>query len=212
MKYLKKFESFPGEAVIATIDSTNNIVANDEVKKLNITNTIYDTSWEKYLPETIIIHYHGKEYSFKKGNIMLLDDMIEISYDSNPENPWGCPDTLEFDLYFTKDTNTNKIRINVDITYGDLMACEFSLEAPNKINVLQYTSYHSKFDPSNTSFALEDKSLDAFIEFLNRFNGVKISREDTKFLDKYDNYKPQLFSKDVHDMNKVDNANDNSNK
>jgi hypothetical protein len=157
------------------------------------------------------INYHGKEYSFKKGNIMLLDDMIEISYDST-ENADGSPDTLEFDLYFTKDNNTNKIRINVDITYGDLMACEFSLEAPNKINVLQYTSYHSKFDPSNTVFALTDKSLDGFIGFLNHFGKIKLTRDDMKFLDERDNYKPQLFSKDVHDMNKVDNANDNSNK
>jgi hypothetical protein len=157
------------------------------------------------------INYHGKEYSFKKGNIMLLDDMIEISYDSN-ENADGSPDTLEFDLYFTKDNNTNKIRINVDITYGDLMACEFSLEAPNKINVLQYTSYHSKFDTSNTVFALTDKSLDEFIGFLNHFGKIKLTRDDMKFLDERDNYKPQLFSKDVHDMNKVDNANDNSNK
>lgn len=211
MKYLKRFESFPGEAITATIDSTNNIVANDEVKKLNITNTIYDPNWEKYLPESMTINYHGKEYSFKKGNIMLLDDMIEISYDSN-ENADGSPDTLEFDLYFTKDNNTNKIRINVDITYGDLMTCEFSLEAPNKINVLQYTSYHSKFDPSNTVFALTDKSLDEFIGFLNHFGKIKLTRDDMKFLDERDNYKPQLFSKNVHDMNKVDNVNDNSNK
>lgn len=212
MKYLKRFESFPGEAITATIDSTNNIVVNDDVKKLNVANTIYDPSWEKYLPELMTINYHGKKYSFKKGNIMLLDDMVEISYDSHPGNPWGCPDTLEFDLYFTKDNNTDKLRINVDITYGDLMACEFSLEAPNKVNVLQYTSYHSKFDPSNTVFALTDKSLDGFIGFLNHFGKIKLTRDDMKFLDERDNYKPQLFSKDVHDMTKVDNANDNSNK
>lgn len=211
MKYLKRFESFPGEAITATIDSTNNIVVNDDVKKLNVANTIYDPSWEKYLPELMTINYHGKEYSFKKGNIMLLDDMIEICFDST-ENSDGSPDTLEFDLYFTKDNNTNKLRINVDITYGDLMACEFSLESPNKVNVLQYTSYHSKFDPSNTVFALTDKSLDGFIEFLNHFGKIKLTRDDMKFLDERDNYKPQLFSKDVHDMNKVDNANDNSNK
>jgi hypothetical protein len=212
MKYLKRFnESFPGDNIEATI-SNGNIFANDDVRKLKVTSTIYDPAWEKLLPETMTIYYHDKNYSFKKGNIMLLGDLIEIGYDSNPENPWGCPDLLEFDIYFTKDNDSNKIRMTVDITYGDLMACEFSLEAPNKINVIEYTSYHSKFDPSNTAFALENESLDAFISFLNKFDGIKISREDTKFLDKYDNYKPKLFPDDVHDMTKVDNANDNSNK
>ena len=56
------------------------------------------------------------------------------------------------------------------------------------------------------------KELDGFIEFLNHFGKIKLTRDDMKFLDERDNYKPQLFSKDVHDMNKVDNANDNSNK
>ena len=190
MKYLKRFESFPGEAITATIDSTSNIVVNDDVKKLNVRNTVYDPAWEKYLPELMTINYHGKKYSFKKGNIMLLDDMVEISYDSHPGNPWGCPDTLEFDLYFTKDNNTDKLRINVDITYGDLMACEFTAEAPNKIKVVEYTSYHSKFDPSNTVFALVDESLQSFINFLNRFEGMKLKKEDFKFLDQYDNYLP----------------------
>ena len=212
MKYLKRFnESFPGYNIEATI-SNGNIVSNDDVKKLNVTSTIYDPAWEKYLPEEMTIYYHNKNYSFKKGNIMLLDDLVEIGYDSDPENPWGCPDLLEFDVYFVKDNDTNKIRITVDITYGDLMSCEFSIEPPNKVNVIEYTSYHSKFDTSNTVFALEDDSLDSFIEFLNKFNGIKISREDVKFLDKYDNYIPKLFPDDVHDMTKVDNDNDNSNK
>lgn len=190
MKYLKRFESFPGEAITATIDSRNNIVTEEDVKNLKVTSTVYDTTWEKYLPEIMTINYHGKEYSFKKGNIMLLADMVEICYNSHPSNPWGCPDLLEFDLYFVKDDKSGQLRINVDITYGDLMACEFTLEAPNKINVLQYTSYHSKFDPSNTVFALTDKSLDSLIVFLNLFDKIKITRDDMKFLDQRDNYKP----------------------
>ena len=45
---------------------------------------------------------------------------------------------------------------------------------------------------------------------LNKFEGIQISRKDTKFLDKYDNYTPKLFPKDVYDMNKVDDTKDNS--
>ncbi len=69
------------------------------------------------------------------------------------------------------------------------MGCEFSIEAPNKVKVIQHTTYHSKFDPSNTVFALQDESLNKFINFLNKFPGIKINRYDLRFLDKKDNYK-----------------------
>jgi len=206
MKYIKRFEGFSTDST-PSIDSSSNIVQ----KEVKVKNTIYSPDWEKYLPELITINYQGKEFTFKKGNIMLDVDMVQICFD-NVENNWGSPNTLEFDLYFTKNNNNNKLRINVDITYGDLMACEFSLEEPNKINVLQYTSYHSKFDPSNTVFALTDKSLDEFIEFLNHFDGIKLNRNDMKFLDQRDNYKPKLLPKDVHDMTKINNIKNNSNK
>ena len=83
------------------------------------------------------------------------------------------------------------------------MACEFSIESPNKIKVIQYTSYHSKFDRSNTVFALVDDSLQSFINFLNRFDGMKLKREDFKFLDQYDNYTPKQFPKHAQDPNIV---------
>ena len=120
---------------------------------------------------------------------MLIGDLVEITYESYPENQWGKPDCLEFDLYFAKDSLTDKIRTTIDITYGNLMACEFTIESPNKVNVIQNTTYHSKFDPSNTVFALEDRSLDEFIKFLNNFPGMKLTRNDLRFLDKYDNWK-----------------------
>lgn len=122
--------------------------------------------------------------------------MVQITYASTPINSkeqgeiWGAPDTLEFDVYFAKDENYDKIRMTVDITYGDLVACEFTVESPNKVKVVEYTSYHSKFDPSNTVFALVDDSLQSFINFLNRFEGMKLKKEDFKFLDQYDNYSP----------------------
>ena len=48
------------------------------------------------------------------------------------------------------------------------MACEFSVEEPNIVDVIEYTSYGSKFDPSDTVFALTDESLQKFINFLLR--------------------------------------------
>jgi hypothetical protein len=194
MRYLKTFESFPGDNYELTIN--NKGIVSDSDGSVFDTNSqkisgsiIYDTDWEKELPEKLTINYHGANHSFKKGNIMLVDDLVEITYDSDPENPWGSPDTLEFDFYFVKDDATKNIRMDIDITYGDLMACEFSIEPPNKVNVIQHTSYNSKFDPSNTVFALEDESLDEFISFLNKFPRVKVTRHDLRFLDKYDNWK-----------------------
>jgi hypothetical protein len=191
MKYLKRFN----EDIEATIKPNGNISANIDVKT-DDDNTIYDERWENELPEFITINYHGKLYKFKKNNIMLHSDMVQITYASTPLNSdeqgeiWGTPDTLEFDIYFVKDNETDKVRLTVDITYGDLMACEFSVEAPNKIKVVEYTSYHSKFDPSNTVFGLVDESLQSFINFLNRFEGMKLKKEYFKFLDQYDNYLP----------------------
>ena len=71
------------------------------------------------------------------------------------------------------------------------MCCEFSLEAPNKVSVIEYTSWRSKTDPSNTVFALEDKSLKEFVDFLNKFTGFYLEVSHFKFLDKYDNYNPE---------------------
>ena len=204
MKYLKRFN----EDIEATINPNGTIRPGQNVKD-TIIDTIYDKRWENELPEFITINYHNNLYKFKKDNIMLHSDMVQITYSSTPLNSeeseeiWGSPDTLEFDIYFTKDDKDGNITLTVDITYGDAMVCEFTIEKPNKIEVIQYTSYHSKFDPSNTVFALVDESLQSFINFLNKFEGMNLKMSDFKFLDQYDNYTPKLFSKDVTDMYKV---------
>lgn len=160
------------------------------LKKFNESSLlIYEKDWEKYLPLKLTLNYNQKDYTFRKGNVMLLADEVQITYESIP-HVWGAPDTLEFDIYFVKDIQSGKLRLDVDITYGDVMACEFSVEAPNKVKVIQHTTYHSKFDPSNTDFALENQSLQEFVDFLNKFEGMKLTVNDFKFLDKYDNYNP----------------------
>lgn len=189
MKFLKKFnETNIDIESTKPKDSVYDQPIIDQPLDKNHKGLIYSTDWEKELPETISINYHGEIHNFKKGNIMLLADLVEITYESYPENSWGKPDCLEFDMYFVKDNENNKQRIDIDITYGDLVACEFSIEAPNKINVIQHTTYNSKFDPSNTVFALTDKSLDEFIGFLNKFPKIEITRKDMRFLDQYDNW------------------------
>lgn len=148
---------------------------------------IYNYDWDSHLPNQIKIIQRDKVVNFSKGNIMKNFDMIQVTYESNV---WGFPSTLEFDFYFLKDVNEKNFKIDIDITLGDAMVCEFSIEAPNKVKVTEYTSWGSKTDPSNTVFALDDKSLEEFVKFLNLFNGFNLKVSDFKFLDKYDNYKP----------------------
>ena len=203
MKYLRRFN----EDIEATIK--NSIMSPNIDVKTNILDTIYDKRWENELSEFLTINHHNNLYKFKKSNIMLHSDMIQITYASTPldseesEEIWSSSDTLEFDIYFAKDDKDSNITLTIDITYGDAMVCEFNIEKPNKIKVIQYTSYGSKFDRSNTVFALTDDSLESFINFLNRFDGMKLKREDFKFLDQYDNYHPKLFPKHAQDSNIV---------
>jgi len=144
--------------------------------------SVYDKSWESLLPDKITIIKDG-EHILTKGNIMLNANMLQITYSSDEV---GYPSTLEFDIYIVN----NGSRLDIDITYGDLVTSEFSIDAPNKVTIGEYTSYHSKFDPSNTVFALSSESLSSFVNFLNKFDGIRTSTSDFKFLDKNDNYDP----------------------
>jgi hypothetical protein len=149
---------------------------------------IYHVDWRSHLPKTMTIIQRGKKVTFVLGNVMKHFDMVQVTYESNV---WGFASTLEFDFYFLKIFNQDNFKIDVDITVGDAMACEFSLKAPNKVDVIEYTSWRSQTDPSNTLFALDDESLKEFVGFLNLFTGFNLNVSDFKFLDKYDDYNPK---------------------
>lgn len=178
------------------------------LRKFNENISIYDKSWQSLLPNEIIVIKGNDKHKFIKGNTMLHSDMLQITYDNNEIDH---PNTLEIDIYFVKLNDkisgdgtiikkfgsiskiepnyTGLLRLDIDITYGDLVACEFSIDKKEGVKVIQTTTYHSKFDTSNTVFAFDDDSLKKFVEFLNRFNhSVKLSISDFKFLDRYDNY------------------------
>jgi len=147
--------------------------------------TIYDADWNALMPKEMVVLKDG-EHSFKLGNIMKHSDMVQVTYENSKEE-WGVPSTLEFDFYFSKNGH---MRMDIDITWGDAMACEFYVETPSKVGVIQYTSFRSKTDPSNTIFALDDDSLKAFVDFLNRFEGFRLEVGQFNFLDKRDDYQP----------------------
>jgi hypothetical protein len=146
---------------------------------------IYDIDWKSILPKEMVVLKDG-EHSFKLGNVMKNADMVQVTYE-NSNNEWGVPSTLEIDFYFSENP---KMRIDIDITWGEAMACEFYVDSPSKVGVTEYTSFRSKTDPSNTIFALDNNSLKEFVDFLNRFDGFKLDVSQFKFLDQFDNYQP----------------------
>lgn len=144
-------------------------------------NGSYHEDWTKFLPESFTFIKGDETYTrYKTDNIMNHADMVQIMYEPKGEN-WGDPDDLQFDLYFSMN---GSIRIDVDITFGDLMVSEFSIESPNKVDVIQYTSYGSKFDMSNTVFAFTEESLQSLIKFLNGVDSrLELTRDKFNFLD-----------------------------
>lgn len=160
MRHLKTFESF-GE------------------------NTIYDADWHRLVPQKMVVLKEGA-HEFFLGNIMKHSDMVQVTYE-NRKDEWGVPETLEFDFYFS---HNGHMRLDIDVTWGDAMACEFYIESPDKVGVIEYTSYHSKTDPSNTVFALEDESLESLVGFINKLDGFRVDASQLSFLDKRDNYDP----------------------
>jgi hypothetical protein len=157
---------------------------------------MYDPSIENILPVYIKVIKGNPENPerlvYKKGISRHLGSEVQIPYETVDHNGGReNPDTLEFDIYWDYDTIYQGLSINVEINYGDLTACQFSIKAPNKVDVIIYTSVHSKDDPSNTVFALDDESIQSLCNYFNRWDqSFKVTPEDLNFMDKYDNYLP----------------------
>lgn len=128
----------------------------------------------------------GIPCKYKLGNIMS-DPVYQITYDRDFDID-GIPDTLEIDVGPIHNDGEKDFHLNVEITFGDLIVSGFDIKSPNNVNPYQYTSYHSKMDPSNTVFALTDESLYELCKFFNHFDGVKVGPGDFKFLDSKDNF------------------------
>lgn len=164
------------------------------LKKYNLfESSIYDADWKKLLPQELIIIKDG-EHAFKLGNVMKHSDMIQVTYE-NANDEWGVTSTLEIDFNFSEIIKElipeNIMRIDIDITWGEAMACEFYIDNKGEVEVIEYTSFRSKTDPSNTVFALDDDSLKSFVKFLNRFGLSNFDLTQFTFLDRYDNYQPK---------------------
>ena len=165
--------------------------------------SIFDQDIKSLLPEEIRIENSYGRYMLKKKDIMLNGDLIQIVYhhntaeEKNDVTADGEPDYLCIDIHTMKknaghQANGDSLRLNVDITYGDAMVSEFTIEAPNKVKPHHYTGIGSMHDPE-TTFSFDDDSLQDLVEFFNRFSdSYKLSIKDFKFLDSDPNsYNPK---------------------
>ncbi len=162
---------------------------------------MYDPIWEEILPVYIkVIKGDPKNplrLVYKKGISRHNGPEVQIPYETMDKNGGReNPDTLEFDIYWDYDTNNDSISVIVEVNYGELTASQFKIESPNEVGVIVYTSLHSKDDPSNTIFALDNESLESFCNYINRWEDsqgnliFQIEREDLNFMDEYGNYIP----------------------
>ncbi len=159
--------------------------------------SVYEIDWHTIVPDKIVVikgdttdlEGHiidpknniptNKLLEYKVGNIMS-DLVYQISYVPNFDFP-GIPDTLEIDCAIMKENK--KFKMNIEITFGDLVVSGFTVESPNKVKPYEYTSYQSKNDPSNTVFAFNEESIQKLISFINKIDSFRVERKDFNFLD-----------------------------
>jgi hypothetical protein len=181
--------------------------------------SIFQQDWfEKLLPEKLTIKSipklknlnfdqslsdnkeEDKIYTLFKNDCTIDNDLVQFNYyqntvkNPNDVNEDGEPDFLGFDIFFVK--NENGLKLLVDITYGDTMVYEFSIETPNKINIIHYTGKGSLHD-TETHFGFTKESIKDIVKFFNAFNhGIDITEEDLYFMDSIeDNYSHNKYDR-----------------
>ena len=208
MKHLRKFnestniydidwhEIVPKNLTMIYADKPYEFVCNKDTNimkhfdMIQVTYTIFEsvesiykqliTKWEQEQKKL------GKNTKPGQGTRNRLMKEAKIKFLENKkggQGVWGLSDTLEFDLYFLKPYQSKGIKIDVDISWGNFMESEFSIQS-DKVSVIQCTTKDSKFDPTNTVFAFDDSSLDKLVKFFNSFQGININKEDIMFLHK----------------------------
>lgn len=167
--------------------------------------SIFDPNWVKLLPEELTVITQDGEFTLKRSNelekstghavdISNLMNCIQICYHQHTPDEHngdvladGEPDYIGFDIHFVKtnsgdSANPDNLKLNIDLTYGDHMQYEFTIEKPNKVKVHHYTGKNSLFD-TQTYWGFSDESLSKLVEFFNRF-GFTTTPDDYKFMDK----------------------------
>lgn len=205
MRYIKLYEEFRSKEYRMMSLPSSNIDKNKSI-------SIFNQDWfEKLLPNQLVVLSDPKlsklnkdqsitdlkpnKIIFDKNECTIDSDMIQFSYyyDSMVDGPNGSkqnidgstsdsePALLEFDIHFTK--NKRGIKLIVNITYGDQVESEFSIESPNKINIISYNGVGSKYD-SEAHWGFSKESIKDLVNFFNSFNhGIKLKESDLSFID-----------------------------
>ena len=174
------------------------------LRKFNENISLFDSNWVKFLPKELSIITNNGEFKLKVNSlepdergapgVYNLMTSVSFSYSQNtiersngdPTSD-GEPDNLQFDVVIVKDNDgyesnpKESLRLNVDLTYGDAMMYEFTIDYPNKVNVHHYNGKDSLYDPE-THFGFSDESLQELVTFFNRF-GFETTPDDFKFID-----------------------------
>lgn len=205
MRYIKFYEEFRSKKY-----RMMSLPSLDTDKNKNI--SIFDQDWfEKLLPNQLEIYSDQKlsklnkdqsltelepnRIVFDKNECTIDSDMVQFSYyynsmvavqDGEDHNPNGAildsePSFLEFDIHFTR--NKRGIKLIVNISYGDQVESEFSIESPNKINIINYNGVNSKYD-GETHWGFSKDSIKDLVRFFNAFNhGIMLEESDLSFID-----------------------------
>lgn len=161
-----------------------------------MTNIFDKEVWGNYLPKklTIVTDNGTYELVYSDCSVNGVTNKIEIMYfhstptGPNDVNKDGEPDMLQFDIHMVKtndgtESNPDNLKLNIDITYGDAMMSQFTIEMPGKTEVGHYNSYNSKYD-KETFFGFEDQSIKDLVKVFNRL-GFELEPKDFTFIDKY---------------------------
>jgi anthranilate/para-aminobenzoate synthase component II len=150
--------------------------------------TLYDEPVVDIFPDTVSIYTSDGSFLLRRGDTTREADIIRVSYYQNTAKDGniikdGEPDFLVFDLHFVK--NEKGIKTLVNITYGDQMKSEFSIEKPNVIDLGHYNGIRSIAD-TDTHFGFEDTTIRNLCKLFNGLDfGYNLSPKDFKFIDKY---------------------------
>lgn len=139
---------------------------------------VFDESWKNNLPKKIVVFYGDKEITYKQSDAFLNIDLFQIIYENEDV---GSPDYLELDISFITDTVSNKKKVGVDITYGELMVCEFSILS-NKVSIILDLSKDSEYNKLKDKLSFHKESVEEIISFLNGFEFINLNFNDLKFL------------------------------
>ena len=157
--------------------------------------SIFDKeTWKKYLPKKLKVVTNNGNFQLEQTDLTINSDLIQVVWyqntikGPNDANKDGEPNILEFDIHMVKtndgtEANPDNLKLNIDITYGDLMVSEFVISMPGEVEVIHYNGFGSKYD-KETEFGFEDDTIKELVDFFNRF-GFQLNSKDFTFIDKY---------------------------